>query len=147
MPATSSTSGRVDPYRAYNFKLDIGGVTRGHFTQCSGLAIRVDPIRYRESDQDVRRIPGPVDYSDVTLRYGLTASTELWDWFHTGVTGSVIRKDISIIMLDSVGTEEVLRWSLHSAWITEWRGAPLDALSKEIAIETMTLTFEKLERA
>ena len=38
----------IDPYRAYNFKLQIQGVTEGHFTQCSGLEIEVQPIRYRE---------------------------------------------------------------------------------------------------
>ena len=29
----------IDPYRAYNFKLQIQGVTEGHFTQCSGLEV------------------------------------------------------------------------------------------------------------
>ena len=39
----------IDPYRGYNFKLQIQGVTAGHFTECTGLGIRVDAIRYREA--------------------------------------------------------------------------------------------------
>src|SRR5262245_62187593 len=63
----------VDPFRAYNFKLQIQGVTEGHFTECSGLEVEVHPIRYREggAGQVVHVIPGPVSYGDVTLSYGL----------------------------------------------------------------------------
>jgi phage tail-like protein len=140
---------RVDPYRAYNFKLVIQGVTEGHFTECVGLGVKVDAIKYREggNSQVVRRIPGQVDYGDVTLRYGLTSSRELWDWFMTAVKGKVERKNISILMLDSDGVAEVMRWDLVNAWPAEWRGAPLEATSNEVAIESLTLVFETLERA
>ena len=138
-----------DPYRAYNFKLDIAGITEGHFTECSGLGIKVESIKYREAgnNQVVRHIPGPVDYSAVTLRYGLTASRALWEWMLTAVQGRVERKNVSIIMLDSEGTGEVMRWNLVDAWPSEWSGAPLDALNREIAIEGLTLVFDTLERA
>lgn len=139
----------VDPYRNYNFKLDIAGVTAGHFTECSGLGVRVTPIEYREGGNQsiVRHIPGRVDYAAVTLRYGLTESRELWDWIQTAVAGSVERKNISIILLDSAGNDEALRWNLVDAWPSEWRAARLDALENEIAIETLTLVFDSLERA
>ena len=137
-----------DPYRAYNFKLIIRGLTEGHFTECSGLGVKVEAIKYREAGnaQVVRRIPGPVEYADVTLRYGLTRSRALWDWFMTAVEGQVDRKNVSIVMLNSEGTREVMRWNLIDAWPSEWRGAMLDALSHEAAIESMTLVFETLER-
>lgn len=139
----------TDPYRSYNFKLDIAGVTEGHFTECSGLGVKVTPIEYREggNNQVVRHIPGPVEYAAVTLRYGLTASRELWDWMLQAVQGNVERKNVSIIMLDSEGNNEVMRWNLNDAWPSEWRGAPLDAMSREIAIEDLTLVFDTLERA
>ena len=38
----------VDPYRAYNFKLEIKGVTQGHFVECTGLGARVTAIRYQD---------------------------------------------------------------------------------------------------
>ncbi len=138
-----------DPYRAYNFKLEIQGVTEGHFTACTGLGIKVQVIKYREggTSQVVHCIPGPVEYADITLRYGLTSSREIWDWLLTAVEGRVERKNVSILMLDSTGVNEVMRWDLINAWPAEWRGAPLDAQSREVAIETLTLVYETLQRA
>jgi phage tail-like protein len=138
-----------DPYRAYNFKLVIQGVTEGHFTACSGLGIKVQVIKYREggTSQVVHCIPGPVEYADVTLRYGLTASHEIWDWLLAAVAGRVERKNVSLLILDSDGVSEVMRWDLINAWPSEWRGAPLDALNREVAIETLTLVYETLQRA
>ena len=97
----------IDPYRAYNFKLQIQGVTEGHFTQCSGLEIEVQPIRYREggATQVVHVIPGPVTYGDVTLSYGLTSSIELWQWLTSAVQGNVQRRNVSVLMLDSTGSD------------------------------------------
>ena len=43
-------------------------------------------------------------------------------------------------------TETPVHWNLLNAWVSEWRGAPLDALGREIAIESMTLVFDSLER-
>ncbi len=138
-----------DPYRAYNFKLVIQGVTEGHFTACSGLGIKVQVIKYREggTNQVVHCIPGQVEYADITLRYGLTSSHVIWDWLLAAVAGRVERKNVSILMLDSEGAGEVMRWDLINAWPTEWRGAPLDALNREVAIETLTLVYETLQRA
>jgi phage tail-like protein len=65
----------------------------------------------------------------------------------SGVKGKVQRKNISVVLLDSDGTTEVLRWNLVNAWVTEWRGAVLDAQSHEVAIETLTLVCETLDRA
>lgn len=139
----------VDPYRAYNFKLLIEGVTEAHFTQCSGPEVKVEAIKYREggNNQVVRRIPGRVAYGDITLRYGLTSSRSLWEWFLTAVNGTVQRKNISILMLDSDGSTEVMRWNLVDSWPSAWQGASLDAMSQEVAIESLTLVFESMERA
>ena len=138
----------VDPYRAYNFKLLVNNVTSGHFTEVGGLGVRVERISYREAGNNsvVRAIPGRVTYSSVSLRYGLTSSSELWDWLMTAVGGTVNRRNVSIVMLDPSGSTEVLRWNLLNAWPEEWHGAPLDALSRELAIETLVLAHEGLER-
>jgi phage tail-like protein len=139
----------TDPYRSYNFKLEIMGVTEGHFTECTGLGVKVEAISYREGgmSQAVHRLPGRVEYSDITLRYGLTTSRELWDWLLSAVQGNVQRKNVSIVMLGSDGVQEVIRWNLINAWLSEWRGASLEALGNEVAIESLTLVYETLERA
>jgi phage tail-like protein len=149
MPQRAAQAGTtVDPYRAYNFKLEIQGVTEGHFTECTGLGVKVDAIAYREGgvNQLVRRLPGRVEYADLTLRYGLTTSADLWQWFMSAVKGKVERRNVSVVMLDADGVTEALRWNLIQAWVREWRGALLDALGREAAIESVTLVYEALER-
>jgi phage tail-like protein len=146
--APAQTGAWTDPYRAYNFKLEIQGVTEGHFTECSGLGVKVDVISYREggNSQVIHRLPGQVSYADVTLRYGLTNSRQLWEWFLTSMRGKVERRNISIVLVDSDGVTEAMRWNLINAWVSEWRGAVLNASTHEVAIEAMTIVFETLER-
>ncbi len=138
----------VDPLRAYNFKLLINNVTEGHFTEVAGLGVQVERIAYREggNNAQVRAIPGRVTYAAISLRFGLTSSQELWDWLMTAVEGRVSRRNVSIVMLDSTGATEVLRWNLINAWPQEWYGAPLNAMSQELAIETLVLAHEGLHR-
>ena len=50
------------------------------------------------------------------------------------------------VMLDSSGSGEAMRWNLINAWPQEWNGAPLNAMSQELAIETLVLAHEGLNR-
>jgi phage tail-like protein len=137
-------------FRVYNFKLAFQpNIVDAHFTECTGLSVSVPAIKYREGgmQQVVHSLPGYVEYADVTLRYGLSTSRELFDWFMTGVGGRVQRRNVSILLLDSAGSSEVMRWDLINAWPTHWSGTVLNAMLQEIAIESMTLVYETLQRA
>lgn len=140
---------RADPYRSYNFTLEIDAKIEGYFLQCSGLAAKVTPIRYREGGdgRTVHQLAGQVEYGEITLRYGLTDSRTLWDWFMTAVSGAPQRKNVSLIMQGPDGVGERMRWNLTDAWPCAFRGAELDAMGREIAIESLTLVCEKIERA
>jgi phage tail-like protein len=138
----------VDPYRAFTFNLLIQNVSAGHFTEVTGLGVRIEQIAYREAglNSTVRAVPGRVSYSPVTLRYGLTSSRDLWDWLMEAVEGRVRRTQVSIAMLDPTGSQEVMRWNLANAWPKEWLGSPLVTVQNELAIETMTLAHEGITR-
>lgn len=144
MPETASI---VDPYPAFNFKVEIEGVNEAHFTQCSPIGARVETIAYRSggTGSRVRKLPGRVDYSNVVLSYGLTESVALWEWFQTVVTGQIQRKNISIVLLDNNGVDEARRWNLFEAWPTQWNGASLEAMGNSIAIESLEIAFEHME--
>jgi len=146
--AATSGGGWVDPYRDFNFKLEIQGVTEGHFAECSGLEISIGVIVHREggNSQVSHRIPGAVDHAPVTLQYGLTKSTDLWTWVQKLVHGEIDRRNVSIVMLETDGVTEAFRWNLINAWPCGWRAPPLNARGKELAIETLTLAYETLER-
>ncbi len=111
----------------------------------------MDAIEYREAgnNQVVRKLPGQVHYGEITFRYGLTDSKELWDWLMASAKGKVERRNVSIIMLgpDGADTSPGLQWNLIQAWPCEWRGAKLDALGREAAIESLTLAYDTLDRA
>ena len=146
---SKGVTARADPYRAYNFTLEVDGKAQGYFTACTGLGVRVTPIRYREGGdaRTVHFLAGPVEYGEITLKYGLSDSKELWTWLMSAVSGTPQRKDISLIMQGPDGAGERLRWNLFDSWACEWRGAALDAGGKEIAIESLTLVCERVERA
>lgn len=141
----------TEPYRSYNFQLEIDGVARGHFMRVSGLGFKVPAIKVREggTNQIVHMLPGPVEYGEVTLSYGLVKadSEALWSWLMSAATARLVRKNVSIIMLAAAGDLEVVRWNLIDAWPTSWSGAELDALGREIAVESITLVYESVTRA
>ena len=122
------------------------GLAEAHFTECTGLAARVTPITYQEGGTtQLHRIPGPVDYAEVhaALRASPTPAS-CGTGSSTGVTGKVQRQNVSIVVLDPDGITPRIQWDLIRAWASEWRGAPLDAMCSEIAIETVSLVYEGL---
>lgn len=142
------TGNRVDPYKSYNFLVEIGGITRAGFRECSGLDTSQDPIEYREGNEKAltaRKLPGLNKYSNVTLKWGMTEDDELWKWRQQAKDGEVERKNVSIILLDDVG-EEKWRWNLTNAWPTKWTGPGFNATGNEVAIETLELVHEDLSK-
>ena len=146
--AAPSAAAPVDPYRNFNFRLDIGGVTEAAFFSVHGIAMRVHPIRFREAgiSQVVRSLPGPVEYSEVTLRHGVTRSTGMWQWITSIAKGMIERRNVSILLLDNDGSTEVIRWNLMNAWPCEWQGPALEGMGREVAIAELKLAYDELQR-
>ena len=63
---------RKDPFRSYHFLVEIDGITRAGFRECSGLDSSQDAIEYREGNEGLtsRKLPGLVKYSNITLKRG-----------------------------------------------------------------------------
>ncbi len=138
---------RKDPFKAYNFELEIGGKRAG-FQECSGLDSSQDPIEYREGNEKtltVRKLPGLVKYSNITLKYGVTDDTSLWEWLTQAVTGDAKRVDGTISLLDDKQQKKVT-WKFVSGWPTKWTGATFNATSNEVAIETLEIAHEGIQK-
>ncbi len=135
-------------YRNYNFLLRLDA-TEIRFTECLGLGMRIEPIRYRESGAGsiVRALPGPVAYAEVVLRYGLAATPDLWNWLKGASEGAVQRRNVTISQLDNDGTTARVNWNLFGAWPCQWSGVPFDALGREAAIEELRLAYDRMDRA
>ncbi len=135
-------------YRNYNFRLKIDNIPGDiSFAEVSGMNVSIEVLRHREGgDATVRKCPGQVDHGDITLKWGMTDSTELWKWLKETAAGKVKRSTGSITLLDPAGEKTQATWNLSAAWPSCWRGAHLDAMGQEIAIETLVLTHEGIER-
>ncbi|MFN6569599.1 phage tail protein [Dendronalium sp. ChiSLP03b] len=135
---------RKDPYNAYNFIVEIQGITSAGFRECTGLDSAQDPIEYREGNEaflTVRKLPGLVKYSNVSLKWGLTDDHALWDWRTSAVEGNLQRKEVSIYLVDDQGNRK-MHWILSNAWPTKWTGASFNATANEVAIETLEIAHE-----
>ena len=143
-----ATGDRIDPYRTYNFLVELDGITRAGFQECSGLDSTQDPIEYREGGEDitVRKLSGLVTYSNISLKRGITEDVELQEWRKLAVDGAIERKNGSIVMLDDTGTE-VMRWDFREAWPTKWTGPTFNSTGNELAIETLELAHEGVKLA
>jgi phage tail-like protein len=146
MPKTGE---RVDPYRNFNFLVELDGIAQASFTECTGLDATTEVIETREGGDNttVRKLPGKTTYSDITLKWGLTDSNELWIWRQQAIDGTVVRKNGSVVVYDLDNRREVVRWNFVNAWPTKWEGPGLNATGKEVAIETLVLAHEGIKRA
>lgn len=143
-----ATGQRVDPYRGFNFLVEIDGITQAGFQEVSGLDSSTDSVDYREgSDPNhVRKLTGLNKVSAITLKRGITDSDELWKWRLTVIEGKAERRNGSIILLDSTGKEK-LRWNFVNAWPSKWTGPSFNATSTAVAVETLEITHEELTKA
>src|SRR5262245_4436071 len=96
------TGERKDPFRSFNFRVEIDGITRAGFRECSGLDSTQDTIDYREGTEPLRarKLPGLVKYSNISLKWGITDDASLWEWRKKAMDGKVDRKHGSIVLMD-----------------------------------------------
>jgi phage tail-like protein len=139
---------RVDPFKNFRFLVEIDGITQAGFADCSGFGSNVEVVEYREGGDTatVRKLPAKVSYPDITLKWGITNSRELYDWHLAAVNGQIQRKNGSIILQDDLGTEQV-RWNFFSAWPSKYAAPEMNAKGNDVAIDALTVSCERLERA
>jgi phage tail-like protein len=142
------TGSRVDPYRGFNFLVEIDGITQAGFQEVSGLDASTDAVDYREGTDPnhVRKLTGLNKYSPIILKRGITDSDELWKWRQTVIDGKTERKNGSIVLRDETGAEKI-RWNFSNGWPTKWTGPGFNATSTAVAVETLEITLEELKKA
>ncbi|MGE0642607.1 MAG: phage tail protein [Nitrospira sp.] len=143
-----ATGDRKDPYVSCQFLVEIDGVTKLGFRECSGLDSAQDPVEYREGNEGptVRKLPGLTKYSNISLKRGVTDDTQICKWRENASEGKIERKNGSIILLDHERKEKV-RWNFVNAWPTKWTGPTFNATANEVAIEQLDLAHEGVKRA
>ncbi|MFQ5857716.1 MAG: phage tail protein [Anaerolineae bacterium] len=141
------TGERNDPYRGFNFRVEIDNAAVAGFNECSGLTFDVDPVDYREGTDiplHVRKLTGLRKFANIALKRGFTDNTELWDWYKNVLNGVPDRRNGSITLQDEEHND-VLRWNFENGWICKWEGPALNATSNDVAIESIEICIERVE--
>jgi len=144
---------RDHPYAQFNFLVDLGtGSTDGPqagFQECSEIGTTVEVIEYRngnDRENNVRKLAGLARASDVTLRRGIIGSLDLYQWLdqvRNGDQGAV--RNVTIQLLNEDRTAVVQAWRLLRARIVRHVSGPFDARCSDVAMEELTLAYERLE--
>ena len=143
---------REHPYGRFNFLVDLGtGSTDGPdagFQECSAIATQVAVVEYRngnDRENAVRKLPGLTKVSDVTLKRGLAGSLTLFEWFRAVRDGTVERRNVTIQLISEDRSGAVMTWRLLRAFPVKYVAGPLNAQANEVALEELTLSYERLE--
>lgn len=145
---------KTDPVISYQFSIDISGVVPidGYFSEISGLDSEYETIEHKTVNalgmQILQQVPGRQNFSEITLRRGITSSLGFWMW-HEGIAlglTEVLRANVSITMYDR-SYKPLVQWDLFRAWPSKVSGPEISAESNDIAVEELTLVHEGMRRS
>lgn len=140
-----------DPLLGFNFCLDLEGQLAGYFSECSGIGSEHDVVEHKVVNKDgqemVRKIPGRVKFTDVTLKRGITSDMAIWEWRQSVVEGKMeeARKNCSIIMMDRTYMP-VATWHFSNAWPSKVTGPALKSDGNDFGVEEVTIVHEGMYR-
>ena len=161
MTVADAVGPRTDPVLAYNFLISfvesssvlatkVSGIrsapTAG-FSECSGLEMSLKVEEYNEGGRNgtVLKFPTRVSWTNLTLKRGLTADGNLWDWHYSFVEGRGRRRD-GIIVLQNDLRRPVATWHFKRGLPVKWSGPAMHASQNNVAIETLEIAHEGLWR-
>ncbi len=140
---------RKDPYRNFRFLVEIDGIVQAGFSEVTLPDSTQDVVEYREGHEPpvLRKLPGLAKYGNVTLKWGVTDSLELYEWRRLVEQGKIAeaRRNVAIIVLDEEG-EPAARWEFYQAWPSKYDAPDLNAKGNEVAIETLEIAHEGMKR-
>jgi phage tail-like protein len=142
-----ATGVRDDPYRGFNFRIEIDGVSIAAFSEVTGLTAEGDAVAYREGADkvnSVRQLMGLRKYPNITLKRGFTRNSELWDWYAAIAAGQPLRRSGTIVLQDEAHND-VLRFEFSNGWINKLEGPHMNASGNEVAIESVEIVHEGLQ--
>jgi len=135
------------PYRTYNFRVEIDGIGEAQFAEVVVPTAEIAVVEYREGADKTsatRKLPGRVSYGNAVLKRGITADLSLYQWFRAVSQGDFQPRNVMIVLLDAQ-RQDVRRWLARDAWPVKYEGPALNAKNNEVAIELLELAVEDIE--
>jgi phage tail-like protein len=128
--------------------VEVEGIEQAGFSEVSGFDASLDVIEYREGTDTItpRKLPGLAKYGNITLKWGVTDSMDLYEWIQDCIVeGNIERKTVTIIAINEEG-EDVATWQVMEAWPTKYTAPDFNATASEVAIEVLELAHEGMLR-
>ncbi|MFA4136576.1 MULTISPECIES: phage tail protein [unclassified Brevibacillus] len=138
---------RKDPYRKFRYRVEMDGIQQAGFSEVSGFDASVDVVEYREGNEVItpRKLTGLAKYGNITLKWGVTDSMDLYNWMQDTIQGKVARKTVTIIAINEAG-DDVATWKVIEAWPTKYTAPDFNGTSSEVAIEQLEIAHEGMTR-
>ena len=106
-----ASNGRtIDPPFVGAFKLEVGGVTIGAFTEVSGLSVQleIEEIAEGGNNEATIKVPGRLKWPNLVLKRGITDNNSLFEWLAAcsgngfeGKSNKITKRNGSVALLDS----------------------------------------------
>jgi phage tail-like protein len=143
---------RERPYVQFNFLVDLGTGTQGPdagFQEVSGIGMEVTVSEYRtgnHKENSVMKITGLNKATDVTLKRGVIGSLTMYQWLNDIRNGDQKAfRNVTIQLQNEDHTAVVATWKLLRARIIKNVNGPFNAKGTDVAMEELTLAYERLE--
>lgn len=147
MSANGVTTHELNYVTANRFYVEMESQITASFSECSGLGVSVKKEVQREggvNDQQ-RVLLGAVEFSDMTLKRGITDDLTFWNWM-SQILGHAKkeRRNLNILLFNQAG-ETMQSWTLIGAIPVGWKAPALQATANNLAIEELVIAYEGLK--
>jgi phage tail-like protein len=139
-------------YGTLYFQLKLQGREgTGLFTEATGggseNAVIEQKVAMPNGSVAIKKIPGNLKFTDLTLKRGVDPDKVLWDWRQQVVDGKFkeARCNGTIQMLDSTFAP-VATYSFENGWVSKYTPAAMNAGQDQAAVEEITIAIENFKR-
>lgn len=141
------------PFTAFNFSVEIypdgasAPLAGASFAECDGLEMTMEIKTIREGGANDRavRVPGIINYSNLTLKRGMTTNFDLWKWAQDTIVDPALRANAEVVMFAEDGVTERARFQLHRCLPIKFKAPAFNAKDGTVAIEEFQLAYEKFD--
>lgn len=138
-----------DPYMAFNFIVEIEGLTVGGFSEVTGLSSKMEMETYIEGgvNHRVHQFPKQMTYPNLVLMRGLAERDDIWKWYEDATRGKIRLLNGTIMVRDSKQSK-LIGWNFKKAYPVAWDGPQLNASNgSEVAFERIELVHRGVYKA
>lgn len=140
----------------HRFYVEMGGIIRAAFNECSGFGLDIKKELYLEGgvNEQQRVMLGHAEFQDTVLKRGMTNDVSFWAWMKETLVGRSLpgstaplartRRNINILMMNQ-GGQIMQICTLIGAIPIGWKAPAFQASEAAVAIEEITLSYEGID--